>query len=453
MNDRETWRIRDPVHGLIVFGDENDKHQNETDQIAWNLLNTSEFQRLRRIRHLGFSDLVYPGATHSRFAHSIGVYHIARRLIEVIRRRLEFDGNRFCQERARVALLAALLHDIGHGPLSHVFEQVSVETAGSKKRHERWSAEIIQGDTQVNRVLRDVDEKLPECIGVLLNDEDTKDIYATIVSSQFDADRLDYLQRDRLMTGIKTGHVDFDWLLDCIEVGEITTGQDDPPVPVPCLYLNHKGVQVAEEYLEARFRLYTAVYMHKTTRAAEKMLDYLLTISVQELPPEDSARKDPILQYFTSPSPSLALYLNLDDGAIWRTLDVLASSSRKPVAELASRLRDRRLYKCLDVGSQDSPNGNLYIRFRRELGEKSSKDNSLLFDDAEVAFYKWYDFTDDTSALNKILVKTRAENREPEDIANVSPIFFPLRDASRIQRVYAQDQNHLEKITKILNQA
>ena len=126
MNDRNTWRIRDPVHGLIVFGDGNDKAQNETDQIAWRLLNTPEFQRLRRIRHLGFSDLVYPGATHSRFAHAVGVYHTARRIVDVIRRCLknqEFDEN-----RTRVALLAALLHDIGHGPLSHVFEHAAQAT-------------------------------------------------------------------------------------------------------------------------------------------------------------------------------------------------------------------------------------------------------------------------------------------------------------------------------------
>ena len=142
MIDSETWRIRDPVHGLIVFGDGNDKEQNETDEIAWRLLNTPEFQRLRRIRHLGFSDLVYPGATHSRFAHAVGVYHTARLLIQVIRRRLK--NQEFDEARARVALLAALLHDIGRGPLSHVFEQAALAT-GRRKRHEDWSAEIIQG--------------------------------------------------------------------------------------------------------------------------------------------------------------------------------------------------------------------------------------------------------------------------------------------------------------------
>ena len=119
MSDKKTQRIRDPVHGLVVFGGGNDPHQNDTDRIAWRLLNTREFQRLRRIRQLGFSDLVYPGATHSRLAHAIGVYHTARQLIEVIQRRQDQPHDK---ERARVVLLAALLHDIGHGPFSHVFE-------------------------------------------------------------------------------------------------------------------------------------------------------------------------------------------------------------------------------------------------------------------------------------------------------------------------------------------
>ena len=92
VKSREVQRVRDPVHGLIVFGGGSDPYQNETDLIAWRLLNTREFQRLRRIRQLGFSDLVFPGATHSRFAHSVGVYHVARQLVDVVeRRQLEQD--------------------------------------------------------------------------------------------------------------------------------------------------------------------------------------------------------------------------------------------------------------------------------------------------------------------------------------------------------------------------
>ena len=445
MNDRETWRIRDPVHGLIVFGDGNDKAQNETDRIAWRLLNTPEFQRLRRIRQLGFSDLVYPGATHSRFAHAIGVYYTARQLIDVIRRRLEFD-----EERARVALLAALLHDIGHGPFSHVFEHVA-RAAHLEKRHEDWSAEIVQGDTEVNHVLREVDEALPRQIGTLLKEDNPEDIYAPVVSSQFDADRLDYLQRDRLMTGVKCGHLDHAWLLNCLEVGSVTIDDEDEPIQVPCLYLNFKGVQVAEEYLEARFRLYKAVYMHKTTRAAEMMLRHLLTIAVRDLQDDELAQREPILHYFTSASSSLRSYLALDDASVWATLAALAASAHTQVSELALRLRNRSLYKCFDVGILDSPRGNLYSRFRRALQERYSGYDGLLFDNAEVEFYKWYDFSD-SSALKKVLVKTRAEDQEPTDIANVSSIVPALRDAERIQRVYAPDRDQVEAISQIMKE-
>ena len=249
MIEAQKQRIRDPVHGLIVFGGK-DKHRNETDRIAWALLNTREFQRLRRIRQLGFSDLVYPGATHSRFAHSIGVYQTARRLVDVIARQ---QGEQYDHYRARVVLLAALLHDIGHGPFSHAFEAAAT-AAGLPRRHEEWGAEIIQGDTEVNRVLREVDEQLPEAIGALLKEEDPKDIFAAVVSSQFDADRLDYMQRDRLMAGVEFGHFDSNWLFDCLEVGSITIGEETP-YEAPCLFLGPKGVQVAEEYYERRISI------------------------------------------------------------------------------------------------------------------------------------------------------------------------------------------------------
>ena len=447
MSDKKTQRVRDPVHGLVVFGGGNDPHQNETDHIAWRLLNTREFQRLRRIRQLGFCDLVYPGATHSRLAHAIGVYHTARRLIEVIRRRQ--DGT-YDPERARVVLLAALLHDIGHGPFSHVFEHAA-KAAGLSKRHEDWGAEIVQGDTEVNHVLREVDETLPEYVGALLKEENPEDIYATIVSSQFDADRLDYLQRDRLMTGVQFAHLDRDWLLDCLEVGSITIGEKEP-VAAPCLYLNFKGVRVAEEYLEARFRLYTMVYMHKTTRAAEKMLDVLLRTAAKDLRGDELARRDPILRYFTSEKPLLDSYLNLDDAAVWSTLAALASSSHTQVSELADRLRHRRLYKCFDVGVLDEPGGNLYNRFRHTLRKgHTEKYGSYLFDDATAALYKWYSF-EDSSALNKILVKTPVDDPEPKDIATVSGVVRSLRDAERIQRVYASDEDQVNTLRKIMRE-
>lgn len=444
-NKKRTQRIRDPVHGLIVFGDGTDPHRNETDSIAWRLLNTSEFQRLRRIRQLGFSDLVFPGATHSRFAHSIGVYCMARRLADVIARR---RGGEHDPDRERVALLAALLHDIGHGPFSHVFEAVT-KAAGGGKRHEDWSAWIVRDETGVNRVLRDVDEELPARIGALLTESDPKDIYSAIVSSQFDADRLDYIQRDRLMTGVAFGHIDSDWLLDCLEVGMVTIGKNEMQ-KAPCLYLGPKGVQVAEEYLEARFRLYRMVYMHKTTRAAERMLEVLLSAVASGTKGGELARREPVLRYLTSEEPTLDSYLALDDSAVWAALSIYSEIPDGHISSLARRLRERNLYKCVDIGARDGKGGNLYGRFRHTLRETNPGwRNEVLFDDASVTLYKWYNF-DDASALNKVLIKTRDGLSEPEDIGVVSDVVKALRDEERILRVYAPEQNQAEEMERIL---
>ena len=448
-NNKRTERIRDPVHGLIAFGGSGDSHRDETDRIAWALLNTPEFQRLRRIRQLGFSDLVFPGATHSRFAHSVGVYHMARRLAEVIARRA---GARQDRDRQRVALLAALLHDVGHGPFSHAFE-TATEAMGRVKSHEVWSAEIIRGDTGVNRVLRSVDEDLPNQIGALLADEDAKDIYSTIVSSQFDADRLDYIQRDRLMAGVEFGHIDLDWLLDCLEVGTVTIGENQPD-EAPCLYLGPKGVQVAEEYLEARFRLYRMVYMHKTTRAAERMMEALLRAVIIDAKNGELTQGEPVLRYLKGDNPTLESYLMLDDSAVWAALSTwMDENVSERVSDLSKRLRERALYKCVDIGDHDKLGGNLYKKFRRMLNQ-SPEDwhDCLLFDDATVRLYKWYDF-DDESALNKVLVKARDRMDEPEDIASVSDIVKALAGERRIQRVYAPEQDQADALEDILREA
>lgn len=441
-----TRRIRDPIHGLVVFGGSRDPHRDETDRIAWRLLDMREFQRLRRIRQLGFSDLVFPGATHSRFAHCVGVYHTARLLADVIARQ---QGRRD-PERERVMLFAALLHDVGHGPFSHAFEAVA-SAAGKRRRHEDWSVEIVRGDTEVNCVLRNADETLPERIDDLLMDEVPKDIYAAIVSSQFDADRLDYIQRDRMMTGVGFGHIDRDWLFDCLEVGSVTVGKGKPH-RAPCLYLGPKGVAVAEEYLQARFRLYRMVYMHKTTRAAEKMLETLLGAATAEMKDTELARREPVLRYLTDEAPSLDSYLDLDDAAVWAALSAFARHGNPRISELAERLRDRRLYKCVDVGAYGEPGGNLYNRFRHALDEKAlAWRDELLFDEPEVEPYRWYDFDSD-SALNKVLVKQRPDTVEPVDIADVSPVVKTLQGADRLRRVYAPEPGQADELRNVLKE-
>ncbi len=449
MGSFESQRLRDPLYGLIVFGGGTDAHARETDRIAWDLINTPEFQRLRRIRQLGFSEFVYPGATHSRFAHCVGAYHTARGIMGVIRSRR--DEGQFDAHRARVALLGALLHDVGHGPFSHVFETVCKDLKLAKS-HEDWGRAIIEGDTEINRVLRCVDSQLPRDLAALLRDDLPKDIYATVVSSQLDADRLDYIQRDRLMTGVQFAHVDRDWLFDCMEVGELTveaeTGdQQTELAQVPCLYLNHKGVQVGEEYLEARLRMYTMVYMHKTTRAAEMMLGELLRNAQKA-----ELLGDPLQRYFTSTDPSLPLYLSLDDSTIWTALTSLQSSCNKHVANLAARVLNRDLYKCFDIGWRVASDGNRLLQFRRKFEDRFGQHASqFLQDDHTVQLYKAYDFEAQT-ALKKILVKPESASGEPRDIEDVSKIVQALRAETRNWRLYAPDKTEFPTLKDILEE-
>ncbi len=444
-----TWteRVRDPVHGLVVFGNNMDPERNSTDRVAWELLNTPEFQRLRRIRQLGFSDLVFPGATHTRFAHSVGVYHMARRLADVIARR---EGKRDTG-RERVALLAALLHDIGHGPFSHAFE-AAAEALGHRRRHEEWSAEIIIGDTRVNKILRDVDENLPQEISSILKDDNQADIYSTIVSSQFDADRLDYIQRDRPAVGVEFGHIDLEWLLDCLEVGTVTVG-NDAPFEAPCLYLGPKGVQTAEEYLEARSRLYRMVYIHKTTRAAERMLEALMSAAVLSFAGMEWTHREPVLRYLASETPTLGNYLALDDSSVWSALMTYSEQRDPQVKILAERLRNRDLYKCVDIGVRDVPDGNLLHRFRARLQDAPPEiREAVIIDTVPITSYQWYNFND-TSALNKVLVKTHDGMTEPTDILGVSEIVKTLWSEKRIQRAYVPTLDQARELKRILEEA
>jgi uncharacterized protein len=258
-------RIRDPIHDLIEFSTD------ELDQLAWAILNCPEFQRLRRIKQLGFSELVFPGATHSRLAHSVGVFHTARQLSRLISDRLD-DFN---PDRATVAQAAALVHDLGHGPFSHSFEG-ALKKLDVKKRHEEWTVEIITGDTKVAETLRTFSAGFDSEVAKLLASETPVDIYSSIVSSQFDADRLDYVRRDRLMTGAQHGGFDFPWLMANLEVDKVAISTDGEQfADVQMLILGNKAFESAEEYVLGLFHLYFTVYFHETTRSAEKMLGAL----------------------------------------------------------------------------------------------------------------------------------------------------------------------------------
>ena len=446
--DTPDQRIRDPIHDVVAFSG-----SDAFERLIWRLVNTPEFQRLRRVKQLGFSELVYPGATHTRFSHSVGVFHTARQLVDILRLSL---GNGFSQERANIALCAALLHDLGHGPFSHAFESCE-KMRGKPKSHESWTKEIVEGQTHVAKLLSEHDPAMQKGVASLFGEEYPTDIYSSVVSSQFDADRLDYLRRDKLMTGTGHGGFDWAWLLDNLEVAKLTVGGEDEhqPVEVESLILGSKGLRSAEAYLLGRFHLYTQVYVHKTTRSAERMLGELLRLVSTLISEGDGDRTalpnlHPLRVYFGNDGDSLASYLMLDDSIIWGSLQILERSDCGAVAELARRLRDRHLYKCLDVGAlYKTVGGDCRARFRKLLFDRSFVSTDVLEDHTTVSPYRFRDY-ESPDALSKIMIRQSDGSGRHEDVANISPVVRSMVE-ERVFRVYYRNDdlgNELKQIWK-----
>jgi uncharacterized protein len=342
---KQQQRIRDPLHDLIEF----DTGDLQLEHVLWEVIQTRPFQRLRRVKQLGFSDFVYPGATHSRLLHSLGVFHTARRLMQVIRRNIHP-----CQEtKVQQALAASLVHDLGHGPFSHAFESVGKRLGLKMADHEHVSDVLIR-NSEVADKLRALGSGFPDDVADIISGGGQGSIYTAVVSSQFDADRLDYMQRDRLMTGTQHAAIDFEWLMANLEVGEVPYGVDETSLgKVQTFVLGPKAIYAAEAFVLGLFQLYPTIYFHKATRGAEKLYTELLaravtmvrdgSANVTGLPPSH-----PLIKFAKSPD-DIECAIALDDTVIWGALWLMAESGDECLSNLARRLRDRELYKSIDV--------------------------------------------------------------------------------------------------------
>jgi HD superfamily phosphohydrolase len=443
-----TQRVRDPVHGLIVF-----RAEDALAQLAWRLIGTPEFQRLRRIKQLGVSEFVFPSATHTRFAHSIGVFQTARTLVRIIEREIAAVNEQFDQQRADVAVIAALLHDLGHGPFSHTFEGVQ-RSRGMNKRHEKWTAEIIRNsEGSVAPMLTEYWEygDFTAAVAQLLEAEDPVDIYHAVVSSSFDADRLDYLRRDRLMTGTGAGAIDFDWLMEqlrvrSVEIDAADASVDDEPVRVPTFCLDHKALPAAEQFLLARFTLHEQVYFHKTTRCIEAMIAKLLR-RISDL----SANNDtiaqtglhndhPLIRFFQHEGATLNNFLNLDDVVVGGAIEAMEKAEDSIVLDLARRLRRRGLYKTLDLTSFGYDSGRQRKAARRidtEFAEGIRAGSVLKDDSASVSIYTQIG-GDDDRAHKKLHVLDEAEG--PVEITSLSGVVRAKAEKQQFTRYYFESE-------------
>lgn len=342
-------RIRDPLHDLIVF----DTKNRQLDRTLWNVLCSPPFQRLRRIKQLGFSEIVYPGASHSRFAHSLGVFQTARELMRIVRERA--DGER-SERREDMAIAAALVHDVGHGPFSHAFEEVGRKLKFKLAHHEEVSDLLIR-EGELADVLKEYGSGFADDVADMIKKDGPKTVHNAVVSSQFDADRLDYMRRDRLMTGNRISSIDFAWLVENLEIENVDVGVDDEPSgKVPTFVIGPKAIHAAEAYVLGLFQLYPTVYFHKTTRGAEKIFTELLIRLVRRI--QDTGTrgvgllaKHPLVRLAKKPD-NVETALLLDDTVIWGSLSQLRDSTDPVISSLAGRLLDRKLFKCVDIRTE-----------------------------------------------------------------------------------------------------
>ncbi|MBE3595154.1 MAG: HD domain-containing protein [Candidatus Carbobacillus altaicus] len=377
--------IRDPVHNLIQFSEKD-------ESIILRLIDTPEFQRLHHIRQLGLSFLTYPGATHTRFSHSLGVTHLMRRFLDQLTTRAreqdEQDLKAALKDGRMLALAGALLHDVGHGPFSHALEQVT------QIRHERLSRAIITGPTRIREYLEAWASGFSEEVADLIGRTHANRAVVKLLSSQLDVDRLDYLLRDALMSGARYGALDLEWLIHTLRMGEVDNPDGTKSTEVG-LDLN-KGLSLAEDFMMARFYMYNHVYLHKTTRAAELMVRhvllraYELTIDGEKLLPPALAE---LIVHRDAPEEVIEAYLTLTDATLWSHFFAWQEHPDPVLSYLSRGLIGRKLYKSVPYPEHLSP-ATIYelqveaAKVGERLGLQLPAKYALFFDDESSMAYK-----------------------------------------------------------------
>lgn len=397
---RENWQnkrkiVNDPVYGLI----------NIPSEIVYDIIEHKYFQRLRRIKQLGLTDYVYPGAEHTRFQHTLGAVHLLSLAINV----LKSKNIKITKEEEVAVSLAILLHDIGHGPFSHTLEKMIIE----KYDHEELSILFMESLNE------EYNGKLSLAIKIFRNQYHKKFLHQ-LVSSQLDVDRLDYLRRDSFYTGVSEGVVSSDRIIKMLNV------VNDQ------LVVDAKGTHSIEKFLIARWLMYWQVYLHKTVVSVEQLLIKIMTrvkflISNGEYvylnKNQSLLLNNPTLHNIKNKD-LLNAFSSIDDTDIFSSLKEWVHSSDPVLSSLANKLLYRRLFK---IEIQDSPfDQNKIHKLKDEVYKKMniskddidyfvftssiSKNAYSAFDDKIQILYKngeLVDITEASDMLNmSILSKT-----------------------------------------------
>lgn len=321
--------FKDPVHRYVHV----------RDRVIWDLIATPEFQRLRRIKQLGTTNITFHGAEHSRFNHSLGVYEIVRRIIN------NFQGRPHWNNDDRLlCMCAALLHDLGHGPFSHSFEKVF------KLDHEYFTQQIILGDTYVNKILERVSPGFAQEVADVIAKTHSNKLVVSLISSQIDADRMDYLQRDAYFTGVSYGHFDMERIL------RVMRPIEDQVV------IKSSGMHAVEDYIMSRYQMYWQVYFHPVTRSAEVILTKILHRAKHLYESDYKFKLQPthFLSFFSG-DVSLKEYLKLDESIVHYYFQLWQEEDDAILSDLCERFMNRRLFKYVEFNPNKQINDLLRL--------------------------------------------------------------------------------------------
>ncbi len=405
---------RDPVHNIIPL-----REDTAEGRLMIRLIDTPEFQRLRRIKQLGLGLYTYQGAEHSRFTHSLGALHLMTRILDRLA-----DSYRIAAEDRLAVRAAALLHDVGHAPFSHAMER----TLGV--HHEQVTiAAITSKETALNQMLAAHAGDLPQRVASVIAGTFSPKALAQLVSSQLDVDRMDYLLRDSLMTGAKYGLYDLEWIINAIQIDEANDR----------VYVAARGVYAVEEYLQARYYMFRQVYFHRTLRSAEAVLRSALRRAL-ELTSQDG-------EVWCAPGASFAKvlrrepltvseHLQIDDSDVIFHLKQWQRSADSILADLSRRFVERRLFKAIDLDMPENERG-AFIAAAREVVTRHGFNADYYFVEdraTDVPYYGYYT-GEGAEEHGRIYAEDGYARPQIREISEISEAVRGLRRGYELHRV------------------
>jgi HD superfamily phosphohydrolase len=418
---------RDPVHNIIRLRTDTDE-----GQLMMRLIDTPEFQRLRRIKQLGLGLYTYQGAEHSRFTHSLGAFHLMSRVLDRLSEKHTFDS----LDRA-AARAAALLHDVGHGSFSHVMEKVL------GLHHEKWTVEVVLSEsTEIGQLLRAYSAQLPAKVAAIIEGTFQPAALAQLVSSQLDVDRMDYLLRDSLMTGAKYGIYDLEWIINALAIDE----EHDR------IYVASRGLYAVEEYLQARYYMFRQVYFHRTLRSAEAVLRAILRRALTLLEAGQSVWYAPDTAFekvLRRNSLSITEYLEVDDSDVLFHVKQWQRSSDQILADLSRRFTGRRLFKAIDLDMPAAKQPE-FLSSARECITQAGYDPDYYFIEDRASDVPYYNYYTAAGAEPKSLIYVEDGYAQPRirEISEVSDVVRGLQRGYELHRVCfpAEVKNEVYKL-------